>query len=156
MVNGENQNPNPNPSEATLGAAAKTITLKTADGEIFELIFDFVSVECVSVECVYQRKRDEREGDSTVIINALLHGVGDMASFCNILDDIRMHSAVFQFVEYVHVNRSCNAVADALAKKAKSAVADALAKKAKSDVGVQVWLNDLPADIAPLVLRDVH
>ena len=28
------------------------------------------------------------EGDSAVIINALLHGAGDMASFDNILDDI--------------------------------------------------------------------
>ena len=28
------------------------------------------------------------EGDSIVIINALLHGAGDMASFDNILDDI--------------------------------------------------------------------
>ena len=84
------------------------------------------------------------EGDSIVIINALPHGVGDMASFGNILDNIRMHFAVFQFVEFVYVNRSCNTVADALAKKAKS------------DVGVQVWLNDLPADIASLVLRDIH
>ena len=84
------------------------------------------------------------EGDSIVIINALPHGVGDMASFGNILDNIRMHSAVFQFVEFVYVNRSCNTVANALAKKAKS------------DVGVHVWLNDLPADIASLVLRDVH
>ena len=84
------------------------------------------------------------EGDSIVIINALPHGVDDMASFGNILDNIRMHFAVFQFVEFVYVNRSCNTVADALAKKAKS------------DVGVQVWLNDLPADIASLVLRDIH
>ena len=84
------------------------------------------------------------EGDSIVIINALPHGVGDMASFSIILDNIRMHSAVFQFVEFVYVNRSCNTMADALAKKAKL------------DVGVQVWLNDLLANIASLVLRDVH
>ena len=84
------------------------------------------------------------EGDSAVIINALLHGAGEMASFSNILDDIRMHSAVFQFLKFVYVSRNCNTVADALAKKAKS------------DVGVQVWLHDLPPNIAPLVLRDVH
>lgn len=67
-----------------------------------------------------------------------------MASFGNILDDIRLQSAIFQFVEFVHVSRSCNYIANALAKKAKS------------DVRVQVWLNDLPTDIASLVLRDVH
>ena len=79
-----------------------------------------------------------------VIINALLHGADCMASFGNILGDIRMHSDVFQFVEFASVNRKCNAVADALAKKAKSVR------------GVQVWLADLPADIAPLLLYDVH
>ena len=42
------------------------------------------------------------------------------------------------------VSRNCNSVADALAKKAKS------------NVGDQIWLHDLPTDIAPLVLHDVH
>ena len=84
------------------------------------------------------------EGDFTVIINALLHGASAMASFGNILDDIHMHSAVFQFVEFVYVSRNCNSVANALAKKAKS------------DAGVQLRLHDLPFDIAPLVLCDVH
>ena len=55
-----------------------------------------------------------------------------------------LQSSVFQFIEFSHVSRSCNSVANALTKKAES------------DVGVQVWLNDLPADIAPLMLRDFH
>ena len=62
------------------------------------------------------------EGDSAIIINALLHGTGELASFGNILDDIRLHSSIFQFVEFVHVSRNCNSVIDALAKKAKSNV----------------------------------
>ena len=84
------------------------------------------------------------EGDSAAIINALLHGAGAFASFGNTLDDIRMLSSVFQFVEFIFVNRGCNSVADALAKKAKLLVGD------------QVWLHDVPADIAPLVSFDVH
>ena len=44
------------------------------------------------------------EGDSVVVINAVLHGAGAFTSFGNILDDIRMLSAVFQFVEFVFVN----------------------------------------------------
>ena len=84
------------------------------------------------------------EGDSAVIINALLHSAGELASFGNILDDIRLHSSIFQFVKFVHVSRNCNSVADALAKKDKS------------NVGTQVWLHDLPTDIVPLVLHDVH
>ena len=84
------------------------------------------------------------EGDSAVVINALLHGAGAFAGFGNILDDIRMLSAVFHFVHFVFVNRHCNSVADALAKKAKLFVGD------------QVWLHEVPADIALLVLHDVH
>ncbi|KAK9997768.1 hypothetical protein SO802_017371 [Lithocarpus litseifolius] len=84
------------------------------------------------------------EGDSAVVINALLHGAGAFASFGNILDDIRVYSAAFQFVDFTFVSRCCNLVADALAKKAKILV------------GAQVWLHDVPADIAPLVLLDVH
>ena len=84
------------------------------------------------------------EGDSAVVINALLHGAGAFASFSNILDDIRMLSAVFQFVEFVFVNQRCDSVADALAKKAKLIAGD------------QVWLHEVPADVAPLVFHDVH
>ena len=84
------------------------------------------------------------EGDSAIVINTLLHDAGAFASFGNILDDIRMLSAIFQFVDFVFVNRCCNLVADALAKKVKLFV------------GVQVWLHEVPADIAPLILHDVH
>ncbi|KAK9993986.1 hypothetical protein SO802_023689 [Lithocarpus litseifolius] len=84
------------------------------------------------------------EGDSAVVINALLHGAGAFASFGNILDDIRVLSTAFQLVDFTFVSHCCNSVADTLAKKAKIFV------------GAQVWLHDVPADIAPLVLRDVH
>ena len=84
------------------------------------------------------------EGDSVVIINTLLHGAGALASFGNILDDIRLHSTVFQFVDFVYVSHHCNTVVDALANKAKLVV------------GAQIWLHDLPSHIAPLVLHGVH
>ena len=84
------------------------------------------------------------EGDSAVVIEALLLGSGQLASYGNILDDIRVQAAVFQFVDFSHTSHVCNSVADALAKKASSGV------------GLQVWLEDLPANIAPFVLRDVH
>ena len=48
------------------------------------------------------------------------------------------------FFFFYLVSRLCNSVADVLAKKASSIV------------GLQVWLGDLPADIAPFVSRDVH
>ena len=60
------------------------------------------------------------------------------------LDDIRVHVSAFQFFDFNLVSRLCNFVADALAKKASSVV------------GSQVWLGDLPANIAPLLFLDVH
>ena len=58
------------------------------------------------------------EGDSIVVINALLNGTGKLASYGNILDDIRVQASAFQCVDFIHVSRVCNFVADALAKKA--------------------------------------
>ena len=60
------------------------------------------------------------------------------------LDDIRVHVSAFQFFDFNLVSRLCNSVANALAKKASSVV------------GSLVWLGDFPADIAPLLFRDVH
>ena len=73
------------------------------------------------------------EGDSAVVIEALLLGSGQLASYGNILDDILVQAAVFQFVDFSHTSRVCNSVADALAKKASSSV------------GLQIWLEVLPA-----------
>ena len=84
------------------------------------------------------------EGDSVTVIEALKNGSGQFASYGNVLDDIRSQLAGFQYVEFSYSSRVCNSVADALAKKAKSSV------------GLQVWLEDLPDDIAPFVFRDVH
>ena len=84
------------------------------------------------------------EGDLVTIIEALKNGSGQFASYGNVLDDIRSQSAGFQYVEFSYTSRVCNSVAVALAKKAKSGV------------GLQVWLEDLPDDIAPFVFRDVH
>ena len=84
------------------------------------------------------------EGDSVTVIEALKNGMGQFASYGNILDDIRFQSTCFQYVEFSYTSRVCNSVADVLAKKASSSV------------GLQVWLEDLLEDIVPLVVRDVH
>ena len=58
------------------------------------------------------------EGDSAVVINALLNGTSKLASYGNILDDIRVQASAFQSVDFIHVSHVCNSVVDALAKKA--------------------------------------
>ena len=78
------------------------------------------------------------------MIDALRQGSGKLTYCGNVLDDIRVHVSAFQFSDFNIVSRLCNSIANALAKKASSVV------------GSQVWLGDLPADIAPLLFRDVH
>ena len=65
---------------------------------------------------------------------------GELATCGAVLEDICVLISGFQMVEFQYVPRNCNAVADALAKKASWVL------------GLQVWLEDIPTDIAPLVL----
>nr|XP_023878428.1 uncharacterized protein LOC111990888 [Quercus suber] len=82
------------------------------------------------------------EGDSAVVIQAIIHGISTSAEYGNIIDDIRSLATDFDFCHFNHVKRNCNVVADALAKKAKTL----------SDL--VVWLKDVSKDIAPLLLFD--
>ena len=77
------------------------------------------------------------EGDSTMVINALNHGSAEFSFYGVVIEDIRCQAMVFQSSVFNHASRSCNCVADALAKKAKG------------NQGTQVWLNNPPEDIAP-------
>ena len=84
------------------------------------------------------------EGDSAAVIQSITRGNSDFLPFGNIIDDILNQVASFQFSEFFHAYRICNAMIDALAKKAKLCT------------GLQVWLEDILADIAPLVFFDTH
>ena len=84
------------------------------------------------------------EDDSAEVIQAISQGNSDFSVYGNILEDIRLQAAVLEFYNFCHVNHKCNIVADALAKKAKNCT------------GLEVWLEDLSEDIAPLFLFDVH
>ena len=83
------------------------------------------------------------EGDSAVVIQALIQGNSTSSEYGNIIEDIRTLATDFDFCHFIHVKRNCNVVADALAKKAKTLS------------GLAVWLEDVPEDIAPLLLFDV-
>ena len=78
------------------------------------------------------------EGDLAVIINALTTDNGEQTIYGNIIEDICALISGFQLVEYNHVPRACNLVADALAKKASTVTS------------LQVWLEDTHS-ILPLL-----
>ena len=70
-------------------------------------------------------------GDLTLVISALNQGDAEFASYGNITEDIRCKAANFQSFDFNHVSRSCNCVADALAKKSsKQAGASRVAARA--------------------------
>ena len=84
------------------------------------------------------------EGDSSIVIQAVQEGYSDVLPFGHVIEDIRVLALDFQFTSFTFVSRVCNVVADALAKKAKTCR------------GTQVWLEELPEDIASLASFDVH
>ena len=125
---------------AVIGALSIPITLGSSVAELEAL----ACLRAMQFASEIGLTRVVFEGDSAAVIDALRQGSGEFTCYGNVLDDIRVHVSAFQFFDFNLVNRLCNSIADALAKKASSVV------------GLQVWLGDLPTDIAPLLFRDVH
>nr|POE52802.1 hypothetical protein CFP56_68712 [Quercus suber] len=59
------------------------------------------------------------EGDLAMVINALNQDNAALSSFSVVIEDIRSQILVFQSFAFNYVGRSCNCVADSLAKKSK-------------------------------------
>ena len=83
------------------------------------------------------------EGDAAGVINAIKYGSAEHSSSGRIIDDIYHSSSQLNCFDFCFVNRSCNKVVIALAKKAKEGE------------DFKVWLEDISRDIAPLVASDV-
>ena len=83
------------------------------------------------------------EGDSQIVINALADGRAEQSIYGHIIVDIIHEAAQLSFSKFVHVNRNCNRVADAMAKKAKTGLE------------FQVSIEDIPEEFVPLVLADI-
>ena len=54
---------------------------------------------------------------------------------------------------YIYIYETIYSV---ISRKVQNIIFDALAKKPKDYIGLHVWLEDLPEDIAPLFLFDVY
>ena len=83
------------------------------------------------------------EGDVAVVINEITTGATEHSLYGHIVGDILAQAACLFSFDFSFVHRSCNKVADALAKRSKTGP------------DLQVWLEDCPVDIARLVLDDV-
>ncbi|XP_030973753.1 uncharacterized protein LOC115993904 [Quercus lobata] len=83
------------------------------------------------------------EGDAAVVIQAVKNREADQSAHGHIVGDIQDQVSLLAFSEFCFVPHSCNRVADALAKRARTGPE------------FQVWLEDCPEDIAHLVMAEV-
>ena len=82
------------------------------------------------------------EGDAEVIIKAINNGGFLSSSFGHIIRDIKLLSSAFHKVSYSHTHRQGNRVAHRLAKIACNFSP------------FQVWMEDVPPDLASVYLSD--
>ena len=82
------------------------------------------------------------EGDAELIIKALQAKEVNHPEYGHVIQDSLVLASYFQVCYFSHVKRVSNSVAHFLARRSKSGHE------------VQVWLDSLPDDLAPLVVRD--
>ena len=103
---------------ANLGALSMSVLLSSIVAELEAL----ACLRAVQFAADLGLQRVIFEGDLIMIISAVSHGSSVMASFGNIIDDVRHLLPRFSFVSFNHVHCSGNVVADVLAKKASSII----------------------------------
>jgi len=125
--------------EGQLVAALSKQIVKPPTVEILELLaarraISF-SAELVHTQCVC-------EGDSQSVVNASKDPGINHSRGGRLIKDILSYSNSFQSISFAHVGRQGNAVAHALAQRARSAISS------------QIWLECVPTDIMCFVLDD--
>ena len=84
------------------------------------------------------------EGDSAIINQAINSGLSSPALYGHIVDDILHLALQLRFHKFNQVSRCYNKVAYAFAKKAWDGL------------DFKIWVDDVPGDIIPIALFDVH
>ena len=82
------------------------------------------------------------EGDAEQIIKALRAKEVNQLEYGHVLRDSLVLASYFRVCSFSHVRRVSNSVAHFLARHSKSGLE------------LQVWMDSLPDDLAPLVVRD--
>nr|XP_023901141.1 uncharacterized protein LOC112012994 [Quercus suber] len=83
------------------------------------------------------------EGDFEIVTKALQVGGSNHPEFGLVINDSFRLASGFRFCKFAHVKRLGNLVAHFLARKSKFGNE------------LQVWMESIPDDIAPIVVRDV-
>ncbi|XP_030931047.1 uncharacterized protein LOC115956926 [Quercus lobata] len=119
-----------------VAALSEQIT-KPPTVEILELL---AARRAVSFSAELEHLRCVCEGDSLSVVNALKGSGLVLSSGGHLLADISSLSNSFQSISFAHVGRQGNAVAHALAQRARSSLS------------TQIWLECVPTDIMSIVM----
>ncbi|KAK9989613.1 hypothetical protein SO802_029852 [Lithocarpus litseifolius] len=84
------------------------------------------------------------EGDSEILINALMDNSLSLASFGLLIQDIKAYAEFFQCISFSHVRREGNIVAHNLARHACHVT------------GFSVWMEDVPFHTLAAYQADLH
>nr|POE51000.1 putative ribonuclease h protein [Quercus suber] len=139
-----------------IGAAGLGVVIRDAGGSVIGSLMERIplplavaSVEALACRravlfakelCIFDASF---EGDSEIVTNALRRGESNHPEFGLVILDALELARGFRSCNFVHVNRLGNSVAHFLARSSKSGNE------------LQVWMESVPGDIAPLVSRDV-
>ena len=84
------------------------------------------------------------EGDLLILMNALKTNSHSLAQFGHIIKDIQFLAFQFSIISFSHVKRHYNTVAHSIARRALSFSL------------LQVWMEDVPPEIADVLQADSH
>ena len=82
------------------------------------------------------------EGDSLILMNALKTNSHSLAQFGHIIKDIQFLTSQFSIISFSHVKRHCNTIAHSIARRALSFSS------------LQVWMEDVPLELADVLQVD--
>ena len=140
---------------SNLGAAGLGVVIRDSCGHVVGALVERIPIpmSVVTVEAVACRQalyfakqfgicELVYEGDAEVIIRDLLSKEVVHPKYGHVLQDSLVLANDFRICNFVHIKRVGNSVAHFLARRAKSGNE------------LQVWLEAIPEDIAPLVTKD--
>uniref|UniRef100_A0A2N9G757 RNase H type-1 domain-containing protein n=1 Tax=Fagus sylvatica TaxID=28930 RepID=A0A2N9G757_FAGSY len=140
-----------NTNEAGLG-----VIIRNDQGEVMGSLSQRVpfphsveAVEAYAARCAIQFAKDlgimkiDLEGDSRIIVDALLHAGPCSTFYGHIIEDIKQIAKAFSSVQFKHVKRDGNTLAHLLAKRARL------------NTSLEIWMESVPPELVSILCSDV-
>ncbi|XP_075670205.1 uncharacterized protein LOC142639967 [Castanea sativa] len=139
-----------------IGVASLGVVIRDSEGSVISALAERIplppsvaTVEALACRRAVQFAKELSvfdatfEGDAEIVTNALCDGGSNHPEFGLVINDSLMLASGLRFCNFAHV------------KQLGNLVAHFLARKSKFGNELQVWMESVPDDIAPIVVRDV-